>query len=468
MSLKSTVKCSGICSECGKCKGANLIKDAHGRKTKLVTFPSDFVPQTGQPGYGVAFDIGTTTVVAMLWDLSTGKELGAAACTNPQNEFGADVISRITYCDDDPQKLANIRSKIIEGLNGLALELTTKFHVNKDDIIRVTVGGNTTMSHIFAGYPPASLARAPFSPMYTGTLLLKQSDLGLAVSKDAQITLLPNIAGHVGGDIVAGIVASRILDEEKLTLFLDIGTNGEIVLAGDGVAMTCSTAAGPAFEGATIRNGMRAAPGAIEKIQIKDGEVFIKTVDDAEPVGICGSGIIDVMAEMLGAGLINFKGRLASKEDLQKIHPESPLADRLVNTEEGREFILVYKEGGEDIVVTQKDIREVQLAKGAVAAGISIMLGRMGKKTEDIHKIIIAGAFGNFIHKESAVAIGLIPSLPMNKIISAGNTAGAGVSMALMSESEMELAKAVPSRVEHIELASCSEFQDEYMKALAF
>lgn len=468
MSLKSTVKCSGICSECGKCKGANLLKDAHGRKTKLVTFPPDFSAQTNRTGYGVAFDIGTTTVVAMLWDRKSGKELGAAACTNPQNEFGADVISRITYCDGDPQKLAIIRSKIIEGLNGLITQLTLQFNVDKRMIVQVTVGGNTTMSHIFAGYPPASLARAPFTPMYTGTLDLRQQDLGLLVSEEAKITLLPNIAGHVGGDIVAGIVASRILDQEKLTLFLDIGTNGEIVLAAKGVAMTCSTAAGPAFEGATIRNGMRAAPGAIEKIQIKDNQIFIKTVDDAEPVGICGSGIIDVMAEMIGADLINFKGRLASKEDLEKIHPGSPLADRLITTEEGREFILVYKEDGEDIVVTQKDIREVQLAKGAVAAGISIMLNRMGQKPEDIHKVIIAGAFGNFIHKESAVTIGLIPSLPMTKIISAGNTAGAGVSMALMNHDEMELAKAVPTRVSHVELASCSDFQDEYMKALAF
>ena len=468
MSLKSTVKCSGICSECGKCNGANLLKDAHGRKLKLVTFPNDFSPETGRSGYGIAFDIGTTTVVAMLWDLKTGKELGAAACTNPQNEFGADVISRITYCDDDPQKLAIIRAKIIEGLNGLAAELAGKYKVTKEEISAVTVGGNTTMSHIFAGYPPDSLARAPFSPMYNGTLLLQNKDIGLMVSQDAQITLLPNIAGHVGGDIVAGIVASRILNEKQLTLFLDIGTNGEIVLAGDGVAMTCSTAAGPAFEGATIQSGMRAAPGAIEKIQIKEDQVFIKTVEDAEPVGICGSGIIDAIAEMLGAGLINFKGRLASKEDYEKTHPESALLERLINTDEGREFILVYKQDGNHIVVTQKDIREVQLAKGAIAAGISIMLNRMGKKTEAIHKIIIAGAFGNFIHKESAVAIGLIPSLPMNKIISAGNTAGAGVCMALMSDVEMDLAMAVPSRVEHIELASCSDFQDQYMKALAF
>lgn len=468
MSLKSTVKCSGICSECGKCKGANLLKDAHGRKTKLVSFPNDFAAQTGGTGYGMAFDIGTTTVVAMLWNLKTGKELGAAACTNPQNEFGADVISRITYCDDDPQKLGKIRSKIIQGLNDLTRQLADNFKIDPEEIHKVTVGGNTTMSHIFAGYPPASLARAPFSPMYTGTLQLSQEELGLAVCEDAEIVLLPNIAGHVGGDITAGIVASRILNEKQLTLFLDIGTNGEIVLAGNGIAMTCSTAAGPAFEGATIQSGMRAAPGAIEKIQIKDDEVFIKTVDDAEPVGICGSGIIDVIAEMLGADLINFKGRLAGREDYEKKHPGSQLVERLVNTEEGREFILVYKESGNHIVVTQKDIREVQLAKGAIAAGISIMLGRMDKKIEDIHKIVIAGAFGNFIHKESAVAIGLIPSLPMNRIVSAGNTAGAGVSMALMSDSEMELANSVPTRVEHVELAACAEFQDEYMKALAF
>ena len=174
MSLKSTVKCSGICSECGKCKGANLLKDAHGRKTKLVSFPNEFAAQTGGTGYGMAFDIGTTTVVAMLWNLKTGKELGAAACTNPQNEFGADVISRITYCDDDPQKLGKIRSKIIQGLNDLTRQLADNFKIDPEEIHKVTVGGNTTMSHIFAGYPPASLARAPFSPMYTGTLQLSQ------------------------------------------------------------------------------------------------------------------------------------------------------------------------------------------------------------------------------------------------------------------------------------------------------
>jgi len=468
MSLKSTVKCTGICSECGKCHGANLLKDAHGRKTKLVHFPDDFVPRTGEQGVGVAFDIGTTTVVAMAWNLMTGKEFGAVACTNPQNKFGADVISRITYCDDDPDKLREIRRTIIDGLNGLIAELIDNHPIQSDRIVQVVVGGNTTMSHIFAGYNPASLARAPFNPMYTGSPVLTQEETGLMVSPCAQITLLPNIAGHVGGDITAGIVATRILNEKKRTLFLDIGTNGEIVLAHNGVAMTCSTAAGPAFEGATIRFGMRAAPGAIEKIQIRDGEVFIKTVDNDEPVGICGSGIIDVIAEMLGAGLINNKGRLASAEELMKASPDNMLAERLINTEEGREFVLVYKEDGHHIVITQKDIREIQLAKGAIAAGIAIMSNRMGMKISDIEKIIIAGAFGNFIHKESAVAIGLIPTLPMNRILSAGNTAGAGVSMALMNPVEMDLAQSIPSRVEHVELASCADFQDQYMKALAF
>ena len=468
MSIKSTVKCTGICSECGKCKGANLLKDAHGRKTKLVSFPKDFTPLSGQWGVGVAFDIGTTTVVAMAWDLNTGKQLGAVACTNPQNQFGADVISRITYCDNDPAKLKIIHDTIIDGLNGLTRELGEKYHINPEEINQVVVGGNTTMSHIFAGYNPASLARAPFAPMYKGALTLTPSDTGLKMASDGNITLLPNIAGHVGGDITAGIVATRILDAKKLTLFLDIGTNGEIVLSENGVAMTCSTAAGPAFEGATIQFGMRAAPGAIEKIQIKEGEVFIKTVENGEPVGICGSGIIDVIAEMIGANLINNKGRLASAEELLKKNPDSSLAYRLITTEDGREFVLVYKEDGNHIVVTQKDIREVQLAKGAIAAGISIMANRMGTKPEEIQQVIIAGAFGNFIHRESAVAIGLIPQLAMDKIASAGNTAGAGVSMALMSPEEMELAQSVPHRVEHIELASCSDFQDEYMKALAF
>jgi uncharacterized 2Fe-2S/4Fe-4S cluster protein (DUF4445 family) len=463
-----TFRCTGDCAACGRCEGTKLLKEAHGRKTKLLSFPKDFHAAKGEAGLGAAFDIGTTTVVGMLWDLSTGHMLKTEAVTNPQRSYGADVISRITFCGGEPDKLKVLRDLILNGLADLAADLCAQAERSPAEIREIFVGGNTTMSHIFGGYDPYSLARAPFTPAYEGMLEFPAGNGLFPASSEAEIRVLPNIAGHVGGDITAGILATRILDAAGLTLLLDIGTNGEMVLARPGQALACSTAAGPAFEGATIRHGMRAATGAIETVRIRDGEVAIKTVEDAEPLGICGSGIIDAVAEMLGAGLINKKGRLASAEEFEKAHPGNPLACRLTESETGRAFVLAGTADGQPIEITQQDIREVQLAKGAIAAGIDILLDRMGKTPEDLETVLIAGAFGNYIHKESALAIGMIPPIPVERIQSAGNTAGAGVSMALASPEEAALARKVPERVEHVELAACNDFQDRYMKALAF
>lgn len=468
MDTKDTFRCTGECAACGRCQGTRMLKEAHGRKTKLLTFPGDFHPDGGEEGLGIAFDIGTTTVVGMLWDLEKGRMLETAAVTNPQREYGADVISRITFCGGKPDKLEMLRNLIARGLSDLAGELCAKAGRIPSEIRRVVAGGNTTMSHIFAGYDPYSLARAPFAPAYTGTLEMGGESGQFPGFPHAAVMVMPNIAGHVGGDITSGILATRLTHAPELTLFLDIGTNGEMVLARPGQALACSTAAGPAFEGATILHGMRAAAGAIESVRIRDGEVVIRTVDDADPLGICGSGIIDAVAEMLGAGLINAKGRLASAEDYEKSHPGNLLACRLTEDEKGRAFVLAGKAGGGAITVTQQDIREVQLAKGAIAAGIDILLDRMGQAPGDIRRVLIAGAFGNYIHKESALAIGMIPPLPLSRIHSAGNTAGAGVSMALASGDENRRSREIPGAVEHVELASCPDFQDRYMKALAF
>lgn len=462
-------KCIGVCSSCGRCKGSAMMSGANDRKTKMIRYPSDFEAETGKKGYGTAFDIGTTTVVGMLWDLERGVQVGTCAKTNPQNEFGMDVISRITFCGKDENNLDILKKKITVCIDEINSVLCEREGISKKDIRKVTVCGNTTMSHLVAGYPPNTLAVAPFSPAYTGRIEMTSEEASLDIADDAIVTVLPNIAGHVGGDITAGLIASRTLDEESLTVFIDIGTNGEIVLVDGNNAYACSTAAGPAFEGSAIMHGMRAAEGAIEKIRITDdGDVFFKTIGECEPQGICGSGLIDAIAQMLKAGLISKTGRLISDADVAKKGLAPALSERLVSIDGERRFILVSKAKGEDIVITQNDIREVQLAKGAIAAGITLMLEETGKTEDDIAKIIVAGAFGNYIDKESAVTIGVLPKLDTEKIVSAGNTAGAGVSMALMNEKEMQLADEIVSEVKHIDLAAKEAFQKTYLTAMAF
>lgn len=461
-------KCTGICSRCGKCKNAALMTGANDRKTRLLAFPADFVPDKGMAGYGAAFDIGTTTVVGMLWDLQSGAQVCSCARTNPQNEFGMDVISRINFCGEDGTKLQILREKIIGCLNDCLAELCAKSGAEAGTIFKAAVCGNTTMSHIFAGFSPVSLASVPFAPAYQGMLELSAGESGLNLSKRGKVLVLPNIAGHVGGDITAGIAASRLLTAEALTVFIDIGTNGEIALSDGRNKYACSTAAGPAFEGASVLHGMRAAAGAIEKVLIEDGEVFYRTIGECEPQGICGSGIIDAIAQMLKNRLINPSGRLICAEDVDPLKLDKTLKDRLISEGKERQFILARKAGGESITVTQSDIREIQLAKGAVAAGMRLLLGQAGKTAEDIDRLIVAGAFGSCIDKESAAAIGLLPKIDPEKIVFAGNAAGAGVSMALMSEEELRTAVRVPNEVVHVELADHPDFQDVYLDSMGF
>lgn len=462
-------KCTGFCETCNKCKGAKLLQEVNERKTKDILLPNDFVVEEHvSDSFGLAFDIGTTTVVGVLWDLDKINVVDAIAKTNPQTQFGADVISRIHYCGNDEEKLKEIRGIILDCLNEIIAELCRKHKLNSNSIIKVSIGGNTTMSHIFAGIDPMPLALSPFTPAYVGEKCFTAAEIPFPIKKDGEVILLPNIAGHVGGDITAGILATRLLKKKGLTLFLDIGTNGEIVLCENDRIIACSTAAGPAFEGAAIYQGMRAAAGAIEKIQIRDGELFLRTVGQYEPIGICGSGIIDAIAQMIRVGIVNEKGNLLMADEIKDVQVDHKLLKRLRRGKQGKEFVLVWKEDREDIVITQKDIREVQLAKGAICAGIHIMLAEMGKKAEDINQLILAGAFGNYIDKKSAVLIGLLPMIDARKILSGGNTACIGTSMVLLSEKERQAASSIVNKVQHIELATCRNFQEEYMKAMFF
>lgn len=417
--------------------------------------------------YGLAVDIGTTTAVGMLWNIVSGEFQGAIALTNPQGTYGADVISRIMFAEKSDENLNMIHNKILFCINEMVEQFAQKNEMKSEQIYEISVVGNTTMSHLFLGVNPAQLARAPFAPVFCRKICGRAKDLGITSNPLADFYLLPNIAGHVGSDITGGIIFAEFMESGKKTILLDVGTNGEIVASANGKAIACSTAAGPAFEGASIYQGMRAAEGAIERVDIKD-DVELKVIGNAEPAGICGSGIIDAVAEMLEAGIIDKSGRLVTPEKLQEKGAADAIVQRLRTNEKNREFVLAYGNGRGDVVITQQDIREVQLAKAAIFAGMRIMMNDLGISEEDLDQVLIAGAFGNYIRQESALKIGLLPQISKAKIHSIGNAAGIGACMALLSEKKRAEADSVAEKIIHLELSACSEFQDEYIKQMKF
>lgn len=417
--------------------------------------------------YGLAFDIGTTTVVGMLWNLNNGELVDVEARTNPQSNFGADVISRIQFTKEGEENLEFMQKKIIQCFNEIIQTFTSKNEFKPEHIYDLTVVGNTTMSHLFEGVDPESLARTPFAPVFCQGVNGTARELGLAVNPLANVYVLPNIAGHVGSDIVAGILATDINQRKGITLAIDIGTNGEVTFAHDGKISVCSTAAGPAFEGASIHHGMRAAKGAIEKVKIKDGQIALKIIDGDEPLGICGSGLIDAVAELLNAGLITKNGRMMTREEAIEAGVKKELADCLIKADMGMAFVL-YQDNARTILINQSDIREVQLAKAAMLAGMCTLVKHSGFRLEDVDRVLIAGAFGNYIDKKSAVRIGLLPDIGIDKILSVGNAAGSGASMALLSEKLRAEAESLASSATHIELSMNPDFQDEYMMAMRF
>ncbi len=420
--------------------------------------------------FGVAFDIGTTTIVGSLIDLKTAAVMAVAAATNPQNIYGADVISRITHASREKEGLKQLQDKAIEAANKIIKDLLRQTKVARDRVYEIVAVGNTTMSHLFMGIDPTYLAPAPFIPAYSRALEAEASELGLKINPAGRVTFLPNIAGYVGSDTIGVILATNMDQRSDTCVAIDIGTNGELVLAAGGKLMACSTAAGPAFEGAQIRQGMRAAPGAIEKALYVDGEIQLGMIDDAPACGICGSGLIDAAAALLDAGLIEPSGRFVNPEENPEKVP-SRFKKRLRRGQGGFEFILVpakESETGEDIVLTQGDLRELQLAKGAIYAGLMILLKEAGINENDLSQVLLAGAFGNYVRKESALKIGLLPQLPPEIIVAVGNAAGDGSRMALASKTVRERALNLPKKVEHLELSTRSDFQDIFIDALSF
>jgi uncharacterized 2Fe-2S/4Fe-4S cluster protein (DUF4445 family) len=428
--------------------------------------------QAGQVkrGYGLAVDIGTTTVAGYLCDLTTGEVLATEAMMNPQVAYGEDVMSRISYATKEKGGLKRLNDAIIKGLNEIISAITKKAGIKHPDIIDMAVVGNTCIHHLFLNIDPRWLGKAPFPPAIHHSVDVKARDMGLKIASGAYVHVLPNEAGFVGADNVGVLIAEEPYNRDEMLLIIDIGTNGELILGNRKRLLSSSCATGPAFEGAEIRHGMRAAAGAIEKLMIdpKTKEVQFKVIGNEKwntedkkigARGICGSGIFDVAAQMFLAGIIDKSGRFDMKV-------KSP---RLRQGEKEPEFVIAWAKEtaiGHDIVVCQKDIRAIQLAKGAMYSGAKIMMDRMGIKKID--RVILAGAFGSYIDKMSAAVIGLFPDCEPDCVYAVGNAAGDGARIALLDTGKRDEADLWARRVEYVELTVAPDFNRTFTQALIF
>ncbi len=424
---------------------------------------------TSSKNFGMAFDVGTTTVVGFLLDLAAGKEVAVASCANPQIPFGDDVVSRIDHAANSPQGLQELRSRIVECLNDLAGECCRSASIRCSDVYEATVVGNTTMLHLLLGVSPAFVAQAPYVGVWKRSLNVRGEEAGLQIHPRGLVHILPQIAGFVGADTVGVILASGMHESQAPTLAIDIGTNGELVIGGRDRLVSCSTAAGPAFEGARIRFGMRAAPGAIDKVIINQ-DVEFNVIGNASPRGICGTALIDLVAELLRVGCIDRTGRLLPPEELPQGAPDI-VKRRVVEGDKGLDFIVVDRDRTQldgPILLTQRDIRELQLAKGAISAGVSILMKELAVEPDQLDHVLLAGAFGTFVRRSMARRIGLLPNVPSEKVLHIGNAAGAGARMALLSRRCKEDANRIAERTEYLELAGRADFQMEFGSAMLF
>ncbi len=431
----------------------------------------DFEPgNTEAEHLAVAVDLGTTTLVAALLDVPAGRELALASRLNPQTRFGDDVLARIVHAADAADGLSELASSVTDAIDEMIGELTAASGTRRDRIYEVALSGNTTMQQLLCRIDPRALGALPFVPGMGPGLSIEASDIGLGVHPRGKAYVMPVIGGFVGGDTVAGILASGMMESAGPTLLVDIGTNGEIVLWSDGRLTAASTAAGPAFEGARIMHGMRGSTGAIEKVVI-DGRVRLNVIGGVPPVGLCGSGLIDAAAELLRHGLLTPQGRLLGPDELPPALLPG-LAER-VTYHEGKAAVVLApaEESGTDkpILLTQRDLRELQLATGAIRAGICILLDQAGLKPEDLEFVLIAGGFGNFIRRSNAQRIGLMPHrVERHRIRYQGNTSLAGAKAVVLSRHCRQQAEDIARRTEHVDLSTNAAFQTAFADAMIF
>jgi len=430
----------------------------------------DFEPgDTTARCHGAAFDIGTTTVVGSLLDLVSGREVAIDSAMNSQVRFGDDVLSRIKLAGD-PAGLEELRAEIIQTVEAILGRLCSQAGAERQEIYEITFAGNTTMQHLLCGIDPSQLGHVPFVPACGRGLNVPAAELGIAIHPRGRAVVFPVIGGFVGGDTVAGMVSTRLLEGDGPELLIDIGTNGEIVLAAEGKLWAASTAAGPAFEGARISCGMRATAGAIEKVVFED-DVRFSVIGHVEPAGLCGSGLVDLTAELLRSGLVNSVGRMLPPGELPAGAGIREKLRRRVVLDGGQPaFVLVEPAGGSSgVVLRQKDIRELQLAVGAIRAGITVLLKQAALAVGGLKRVLIAGGFGSFIRRNNAQRIGLLPPGIDHRLIHyVGNTSLAGAKWALVSTNARARGEELARRTRHVELSRDPEFQAEFAEAMIF
>ncbi len=474
---------TGICGKCkvrivGKGVSLSCMTEVQGtmeiellqkeRKHRVLTkgYVPEFEHDAYESGYGVAVDIGTTTVVMALVNLQTGEEIMNTSRINAQKHFGLDVLTRITYeYEHEESGIRELQKAIVDSMNEMLDEMLESDKDIRSQIKEIVVAANCTMTHMLLGVDARSIGRAPYAPVFKGAQTCRASEIGLNAGEETMLYCLPQVSSYIGADIVAGTYVCELEKEQGNVLFIDIGTNGEIVLASKGTLLSCSCAAGPALEGMNISCGMRAAEGAIEDVVLSEGEVQLKTIGDLEPVGLCGSGILAVVRELIQNGFLKKTGAFVNVDSLKEEDWRRRILRNQVTSAKKREIVL-YRDP--EIVVTQEDVRQVQLAKGAILSGFTALLRKAGISMEELDKVLIAGQFGAHLSAESLVGVGILPEQVKEKLVYVGNSSKTGAYMALMSKQVRREMEALAEKIDYFELAETEDYERVFAECMRF
>lgn len=442
---------------------AALLQQDRVHKVLTHGFMPAFENDEYQTGYGVMIDIGTTTVVTSLVDMATGDELANASMINAQKHYGLDVLTRITHEYEHPDSgISELQGAIVDSINDMIDEVCVKSNVLRDQINEIDVAANCTMLHMLLGIDARSLGRSPYAPVFVDAKMLSAAEIGIIAGMNTKLYCLPSVSAYVGADIVAGAYVCELQKETGNVLFIDIGTNGEIVLASKGRLLCCSCAAGPALEGMNISSGMRAAEGAIEDVVISSDGIRLSVIGGKKPEGLCGSGILAVVKELLRVGLVKKTGVFIKKGALEENDYRNSML-RINGMK--REFILCEDP---ELIVTQSDVRQVQLAKGAILSGFTALLQRAGIRMEELDKVMIAGQFGAHLPAESLVGTGILPAQVKDKLVYVGNSSKTGAYMTLMSKKVKKEVEQLAQNMDYMELAETENYERIFTECLIF
>lgn len=425
----------------------------------LPDFQRDVFPK----GYGVAIDIGTTTVVTVLVDLASGAEIAKASQINAQKSYGLDVLTRITYEYEHPETgVQELKDAIVQSINEMIAQVCRDASVHPEEITEVDVAANCTMMHMLLGVDARSIGRAPYQPAFLNSQDLKAWELGIRAGRNTRLYCLPQVSAYIGADIVAGVYVCELHKRQGNVLLVDIGTNGEMVLASQGRLLCCSCAAGPALEGMNIRSGMRAAEGAVEDVKLTEEGIQLSTIGGTEPEGICGSGILAAVKELLRTGLVKKTGAFVKKEELE----ESDYRYSMIRVNGGKRELVLHQ--NPELVVTQGDVRQVQLAKGALLSGFTALLNRAGIPMEELDLVLIAGQFGSHLPEASLTGTGILPRELAGKIQYVGNSSKTGAYMALLSQQVKQEMDELAQKMEYMELAETENYEKIFAQSMIF